>query len=74
MEIDGGFNTIEDFLENNDIDVIPIDLDDTKVLLSLDVHHKDPFDRMIISQAIASDLTIVSKDKLFKKYNVNTLW
>lgn len=44
LEIKGGISTIEDFLLNNDFEVLPIDLEDTKTLLSLVFHHRDPFD------------------------------
>ncbi len=74
LEIKGGFKTIENFLDNNDFEILPIDLGDTKTLLKLDFFHRDPFDRMIIAQAIASDLKIISKDKQFKDYNMEILW
>lgn len=74
LVIDGGFETIEDFLDNNDFEILPIDLDDTKELLKLDFHHRDPFDRMIIAQAKTSGLVIITKDGFFKEYSVETLW
>ncbi len=36
--------------------------------------HDDPFDRMLIAQAIAEGLTIVTPDPIFKKYSVSVLW
>jgi len=36
--------------------------------------HGDPFDRLIISQALAENLTIVTKDSIIPKYDVNTIW
>ncbi len=36
--------------------------------------HGDPFDRLIISQALAENLTIVTRDSIIPKYNVNTIW
>ena len=36
--------------------------------------HRDPFDRMLIAQALARDLTVVSVDKVFDSYGVNRLW
>ncbi len=70
LEVKGGFKTIDNFLENNDFEILPIDLDATKTLLKLDFFHRDPFDRMIIAQAATSDLKAISKDKHFKSYNV----
>jgi len=74
LEIKGGFKTIEDFLENNDFEILPIDLGDTKTLLKLQFFHRDPFDRMIIAQAMTSDTRIISKDKYFKSYNIEIIW
>jgi len=36
--------------------------------------HKDPFDRMLIAQAIAEDLVLISNEKLFDSYGVKRLW
>jgi PIN domain nuclease of toxin-antitoxin system len=36
-------------------------------------HHDDPFDRMLIAQALAEGLTIVTRDKRFSDYNVNLM-
>ena len=36
--------------------------------------HKDPFDRMLIAQALAGSLTIVSNERLFDRYGVSRLW
>ncbi|MBN1970164.1 MAG: type II toxin-antitoxin system VapC family toxin [Candidatus Delongbacteria bacterium] len=74
LEIKGGFATIEDFLLNNDFEILPIDFDDTRRLLALEYHHRDPFDRMIIAQAQTTNSVVVSKDKLFKNYDIKLLW
>lgn len=43
-------------------------------LLQLPDHHKDPFDRMLICQAIAHNLTLVTPDDAIKRYPVATVW
>ena len=40
----------------------------------LPFHHRDPFDRLLIAQAMSENLTIVSADKVFAKYGVDVLW
>ena len=40
----------------------------------LTLHHKDPFDRMIITQASSENLTIVTSDEIFQKYDVSLLF
>ena len=37
-------------------------------------HHRDPFDRMLIAQALARDLVLISIDPLFDRYGVHRLW
>jgi PIN domain nuclease of toxin-antitoxin system len=74
LEIKGGFKTIEDFLENNDFEILPINFNHTKRLLSLPLLHKDPFDRIIIAQSICENLTIVSKDRRFVDYDIKIVW
>ena len=74
LEIIGGFETIEDFLDNNDFEILPVDFSHTKALLELEHLHNDPFDRMIISQAIAEKLVVVTKDRFFKDYKVKVIW
>jgi len=39
-------------------------------LNTLPLHHKDPFDRMLISQALVEGLTLISIDQIFKLYDV----
>ncbi|MGH9172855.1 MAG: type II toxin-antitoxin system VapC family toxin [Vicinamibacterales bacterium] len=41
---------------------------------SLPGHHRDPFDRMLIAQAILEDCVVVSNEKLFDNYGVDRLW
>ncbi len=44
-------------------------------LFELPVHHKDPFDRMIISTALSDDLPVISSDKQFRKYKgLRVIW
>jgi PIN domain nuclease of toxin-antitoxin system len=43
-------------------------------LSKLPAHHTDPFDRMIVSQALVESMTLITKDKLLKKYKVKQQW
>ena len=43
-------------------------------LSQLPHHHRDPFDRLLISQAIAENLTLITRDKQILKYDVKTIW
>ncbi len=70
LEISIPFEELEPFLEENSFFILDYNFSHLTALLSLSFHHSDPFDRLIISQAITDDLTIITKDKLFKKYPV----
>lgn len=54
--------------------VAPITLAHFVGAASLPMHHRDPWDRMLIAQALANNLTIVSPDRAFPAYGVPTLW
>ena len=56
------------------IQVLPVELDHLADLESLPHHHGDPFDRMIICQARALNLTILTRDRAFGDYDVKTIW
>ncbi|WFF39028.1 type II toxin-antitoxin system VapC family toxin [Moraxella nasibovis] len=58
----------------NDIAILPIELMHLKMINKLDFYHRDPFDRLIIAQALNNDLTLISKDGKFADYDVNLLW
>jgi PIN domain nuclease of toxin-antitoxin system len=70
-------NTIEEISEicqKNKIELLaikPIHLDR---IVNLPQIHGDPFDRLIISQALAENMTIVTRDSIIPQYDVNTVW
>ena len=37
-------------------------------------HHRDPFDRLIIAQAMVENITVLTSDRAFQKYAVDVLW
>ena len=57
-------------------EIQPLPLDETAVLFGakLPELHKDPFDRMLICQAITGSLTLLTPDPLIKQYAVATAW
>lgn len=52
---------------------LPYRFRDAEALRGLPHYHKDPFDRMLIAQAIANGLTLLTDDAVFKEYNVPVL-
>jgi PIN domain nuclease of toxin-antitoxin system len=57
-----------------DLQILPIFLNHILALDNLPVHHRDPFDRILIAQASAERLVIVTKDQIFKEYTVQLFW
>ena len=57
-------------LEKNRFAPLAIDIDRGLAIKQLPHHHKDPFDRILIAQAIHERLTIVSRDRIFNSYDV----
>ncbi len=57
------------------ISAYPLRQRHTEVLFELPLHHKDPFDRLIISTALGDDLSVISCDKEFRKYKgLRVIW
>ena len=54
--------------------ILPLSEIHTFSYLNLPLYHRDPFDRMLIAQAKTENLTIITKDKNFSKYDVDILW
>ena len=57
----------------NGISFLPVHPPHVFQLNSLPLHHKDPFDRLLIAQAITEELTILTRDEIFKLYSVPLL-
>jgi PIN domain nuclease of toxin-antitoxin system len=64
-----------DFIDANviqeGIKIFPIDLHHLDQVQRLPLHHRDPFDRLIIAQSIVENIPIITDDPKFKLYNVN---
>lgn len=60
--------------QKDDIRLLLIELSHLALIESLPLHHKDPFDRLLIAQAQAENMPIVSIDTAFDADGVNRLW
>ena len=54
--------------------VLPIEPRHTARLITLPFHHKDPFDRMLVAQALAEGVPLVSSDGQLDAYGIQRLW
>jgi len=50
--------------------VLPISADHAIVASALPLHHRDPFDRILIGQALVDGLTVMTRDRVFDAYDV----
>lgn len=60
-------------VEQAGIDVLPVTGADAEVAGGLPAHHRDPFDRMLVAQAMRLSALLVSRDEAFTVYDVNVL-
>ncbi len=67
-------HTIVEKLATLSISILPLTFEHILGLNTLPFHHKDPFDRLLISQSIIEDLIIISKDENFKLYPTQVVW
>lgn len=65
---------IADQMAENAVQGLPIEAGHAFQVFHLPLHHRDPFDRMLIAQAQLEHLPVITSDPLFSKYKVKTLW
>jgi len=65
---------LTNFILPSGIEILPIHLPHLLVLQTLPFHHRDPFDRLLISQAKSESLILVTEDSMFEQYEVEILW
>jgi PIN domain nuclease of toxin-antitoxin system len=74
LKLRNDLDGLQGLLHSNGFVPLEIKLAHLKVNLNLELHHRDPFDRLIISQAIAENLQVVTKDPNFSLYPIQTIW
>jgi PIN domain nuclease of toxin-antitoxin system len=73
----GKLQFLEDFeqvMAEERFDLLPIAYRHLRVLGSLPQHHRDPFDRLLIAQALAEGIAIVTNDRAFAAYGAGIIW
>lgn len=68
------FHELPSFLKQLEIGVIPITFTDVQCYINLPLHHRDPFDRILIAQAINQSISLVSRDVAFDAYSIKRVW
>jgi len=74
LSLQNSFSELEEVLQQLKIEVLLITFSDTECYLNLPLHHRDPFDRILVAQAINHSLVLVSRDVAFDAYDLQRLW
>ena len=61
-------------MARNDIRLLDVRVSHITGVLTLPFHHRDPFDRMLVSQALVEGVPVIGADQVFDSYGVQRLW
>lgn len=73
-KLDFDVDSLEAALAASGIQLLGIDLQHTARVATLPQHHRDPFDRLLVAQALCESMTLVSRDGELAKYGLRLLW
>jgi PIN domain nuclease of toxin-antitoxin system len=65
---------LEDCVRGGSLGILPVELEHVLRLESLPPLHEDPFDRLLVAQALAEDCSLVSHDLAIIQYPVKVVW
>lgn len=75
LRIDGALDRfLPEQLAANGFQPLAIDLKHAARVATLPFHHRDPFDRLLVAQALEEGLAVVTADPVFATYGVNRVW
>jgi PIN domain nuclease of toxin-antitoxin system len=74
LQLQRPFSDLEADLRQLEIQTLSITFADTETYLSLPLHHRDPFDRILVAQAVNHSLTLLSQDVQLDAYPIQRLW
>jgi len=65
---------VSEQLSGNGMELLGIALPHLAVVASLPFHHRDPFDRLLVAQAMHEQMPMISADPAFDAYGIRRLW
>ena len=68
------YTCVTGFTEKQSLRSLPITSLHAVKVYDLAPHHRDPFDRLIIAQAVVEEMTVLTADRNFEKYPVDIVW
>jgi PIN domain nuclease of toxin-antitoxin system len=69
-----GYDNLLPLLDQNGFEVLPITFQHTRRLITLPMHHRDPFDRLLIAQAMTESLLLITIDTNIHQYAIDCAW
>lgn len=74
LDLFSDLEEIFQIIEKTGFEILPITPRQILKNSSLEFHHQDPFDRIIIAQSLTEEMTIITKDSQFSNYKVPIIW
>jgi PIN domain nuclease of toxin-antitoxin system len=65
---------VRDDVQGNNIEMLPINVGHLVILAGLPLHHRDPFDRLPVAQAVAENVQLASADATLDAYGISRVW
>ena len=63
-----------DEIERAGVELLPVTARHADLVASLPLHHRDPFDRLLVAQATAENIPLVTDDDSLRRYDVEVIW
>ena len=74
LVFDGNTSEVAELIEKNGFQILQISVDHIVAYEKLELVHRDPFDRILLAQAMVEKMTIITKDENIQKYRAKTNW
>jgi len=74
LRLEKGLLHLFGMIENNGFQILPLTEQHILTVATLNFNHRDPFDRVLIAQALVEKLVVLTGDNEFKNYKVNIIW
>lgn len=74
LQLNRSFEDLPKELQYINAEILPITSKDTEIYAGLPLHRRDPFDRILVAQAMNHSLVLISRDQAFDAYSVQRVW
>ncbi len=74
LSLQAAYETLEPQLDSAGLTLLSISFADTVKIRHLPLHHRDPFDRILVAQAMNNSLVLISQDTQLDAYSIQRLW